>query len=88
MAYAVEVAPAAAKALKRLDVRLQARIRAKVRALAADPYGPNQQAKRLTGPMKDLFRLRVGDWRVLYRVEEDRTAVYVIDIGPRGGIYD
>ncbi|WP_448190523.1 type II toxin-antitoxin system RelE family toxin [Azospirillum sp. sgz301742] len=34
------------------------------------------------------FRLRVGDWRVVYEIDNGVLVLIVIEIGPRGGIYD
>jgi len=41
--------------------------------------------KRLSG--MEGYRLRVGDWRVVYTLEEARLIIAVVDIGSRGGIY-
>jgi mRNA interferase RelE/StbE len=55
----------------------------KINALAADPHAPNHNATRLQG--RPGYRLRVGDWRVLYELGESQ--VLVLDIKPRGGAY-
>ena len=55
----------------------------KIEALAADPSAPNNNATRLQG--RPGYRLRVGDWRVLYELGENR--LLVLDIKPRGGAY-
>ena len=60
-------------------------IREKFRQLAADPHAPNNNVTRLQG--REGYRLRVGDWRVIYEIEDDRLIVLVLDVGPRGGIY-
>jgi mRNA interferase RelE/StbE len=36
---------------------------------------------------REGYRLRIGDWRALYRIENDRLVILVVDIGPRGDIY-
>ncbi len=41
--------------------------------------------KKLTG--RDGYRLRIGGWRALYRVEKDQLIIEVVKIGPRGDIY-
>ena len=41
--------------------------------------------KKLTG--RDGYRLRIGGWRTLYRVEKDQLIIEVVKIGPRGDIY-
>ena len=62
----------------------RALVKSKIEALAVDPVkAPN--VKTLAG--RPGYRLRVGDWRVIYTVESDRLVVLVLDIGPRGGIY-
>ena len=55
----------------------------KITALASDPYAPNNNATKLQG--RPGYRLRVGDWRVLYELAKDR--LLVLDIKPRGGAY-
>lgn len=59
-------------------------IRSKIESLAQDPFGA-QGVKKLVS--RDGYRLRVGDWRVLYFLDDQRLRVLVIEIGPRGGIY-
>jgi len=58
---------------------------AKVAAYAADPSAQANNLKRLKG-RPAIWRLRVGDYRVLF--SEDRETIVVIDIGPRGSIYE
>ncbi len=60
------------------------RIMAKVEDYAADPASLANMATKLVG--KDSVRLRIGDFRVLFR--ETATEVIVLDIGPRSSIYD
>lgn len=76
---------AAAKALMRAPRPVALRIRDKLRRLADDPLALNPNVRRLTG--RAGYRLRVGDWRVVYDVEVARVVIWVIDIGPRGDIY-
>jgi mRNA interferase RelE/StbE len=63
---------------------MAARITAKVEAYAADPAALANMVTEMVG--EDYMRLRVGDFRVLFR--ETATEITVLDIGPRGGIYD
>jgi mRNA interferase RelE/StbE len=60
------------------------RIVAKIEAYAANPGSLGNMVTEMVG--KDSMRLRVGDFRVLFR--ETATEVIVLDIGPRGSIYD
>lgn len=74
----------AQKALDRMPQPVALRIRGKINQFAADPAGLANNVKRLAG--MPFIRLRVGDWRVIM---DDRGHVLgIVDIGPRGGIYD
>ncbi len=60
------------------------RMRARLNDLVRDPYNaPN--VKKLTA--HPGFRLRVGDWRVVYLLDQDRIVIQVIRIAPRGEVY-
>ncbi len=67
--------------LKR-DRALFERIRTALERLQTDPH----LGKRLVGPGK-RWSLRVGVYRILYRIERRELLIYVIDIGHRGTIY-
>jgi len=74
----------AVKALVRMPRDQAARVRRRLDELARDPIGaPN--VKKLTG--HPGFRLRVGDWRVVYLLQNDRLVVQIIRIAPRGEVY-
>lgn len=60
-------------------------IRDKLRHLALDPYAPNNSVKKLQG--REGYRLRVGNWRIIYEIREDRLVILVLNIGARGDIY-
>ncbi|HXW27595.1 MAG TPA: type II toxin-antitoxin system RelE/ParE family toxin [Xanthobacteraceae bacterium] len=72
----------AARALRRHG-NMASRIMAKVEAYAANPPAFANVATEMVGT--DYMRLRVGDFRVLFR--ETATEIIVLDLGPRGGIY-
>jgi mRNA interferase RelE/StbE len=73
----------AATALRRHANRARA-IREKVEQLAADPASLVNNVKALMGV--EAKRLRVGDFRVLFR--ETDTEILILDIGPRGSVYE
>ena len=73
--YRIEYDRDAIKALARMPADQRKLIRAKVERLAADPHGPQPQVKPLKGRFAGMFRLRVGDWRVLFQA--DRAAARV-----------
>ena len=59
-------------------------LRRKIEQLATDPYNmPN--VVKLAG--RPGYRLRVGDWRIIYEVEDDKLILLVLRISPRGGAY-
>lgn len=84
MAYEIHVRPAALRALKRIDPQDQARIRGAIALLAADPRPPGMKALR----GRDGFRIRVGNYRILYTIEDDRLLVVVVTLGHRRDVYD
>ncbi len=83
--YRVEVDRRAAKLLGKLDRPIQARLLTAIAALAADPRPHG--VKALTG-LPGLLRIRVGDYRVIYTVEDDRLVILVVHLGHRSDIYE
>ena len=75
---------AAIKALRRMPVNTTTLIRSKIEAYAQDPSSQANNVKSLKG--REGVRLRVGDWRVI--MDDQGNVLAVLDIGPRGGIYD
>lgn len=58
------------------------------RIVAAIELLPNgEDIKKLKGH-DELLRLRVGDYRIIYSVDNGKLTIYVIDVGPRGQIYN
>lgn len=83
--YQIEFTRQAAQALRTMPRNIATTLRTKIDALSVDPYAPNANAKKLQG--REGYRLRVGDWRVLYQLEDDRLIVLVLAIKPRGSAY-
>lgn len=84
MAYRVELTPAAERYLRGLDRPVLRRIDAKIRALAEDPR-PNG-VEKLTGD-DGIFRVRVGDYRILYTIEDAELVILVVRIRHRREVY-
>jgi mRNA interferase RelE/StbE len=82
--YAVEVAPAAVRQLRKLPPEARRRIQAAVELLAETPRPPG--AKKLSGSSGD-WRVRTGDYRIIYEIEDDRLIVLVVAVGHRREIY-
>jgi mRNA interferase RelE/StbE len=74
----------AEKILKRLDGDDLTRIRRTIGSLANEPRPAG--VKKMAG-YDDLYRVRVGDWHIIYAIEEDRLIVLVLEISTRGGAY-
>lgn len=83
--YSIVFTRDAANVLRKMPRNLAQLIRGKLDALAADPYAPNNNVTKLQG--RDGCRLRVGDWRVLYDLDDGIGLLAVKDIGLRGGIH-
>lgn len=83
--YTVEYTRDAVKALSRMPRNLRERVVSKIEELARDPFGA-ANVKQLVG--QPGYRLRVGDWRVIYDVEQGRLLVRVLRIAARGGAYE
>jgi mRNA interferase RelE/StbE len=75
------IAPAAAKALRKLPRNERERILAAIERL---PAGDVRSLKGRPGE----WRLRVGDWRALIRLDSDARVIVVTAVKPRGGAYD
>ncbi|MCA9933194.1 MAG: type II toxin-antitoxin system RelE/ParE family toxin [Ardenticatenaceae bacterium] len=83
--YKVIITKQADKALRKMSVNDSHRIHEKLALLAQDPYAPNNNVIKLTNRVG--YRLRVGDWRILYDVIAEEVIIYVFKIAPRGGVY-
>jgi len=75
--------PKAIRTLARMQPKIADNIRSRLRAIAIDPKAQHANVKRLKG--SDGYRLRVGDWRAIYFIENGQ--MYVSTIGPRGSVY-
>lgn len=82
--FAVEFLPSAARELAKLDESPRRRIARAIDRLVQEPH-PTGAAK-LRGA-DDLWRLRVGDYRILYAVEANRLVILVVKIGHRRDVY-
>ena len=85
MTYRVEVAAAAVRQLRKLDRSAQRRVQAAIELLAAEPR-PNGSKKLVGGDGE--WRVRTGDYRIVYEIHDDVLLVLVIAIGHRREIYD
>jgi mRNA interferase RelE/StbE len=81
---AFEIASPAVETLRNLPRTDQRRVAARIDALAENPRPPG--VEKLEGA-DDLYRIRAGDYRIVYRIEDERLIVLVIRIGHRREVY-
>ncbi len=82
--YRIELRPAAIKALRKIDPQDRKRIQGAISLLAADPRPPG--ARALQG--RPGFRVRVGNYRILYTVDDGVLMIVVVTVGHRRDVYD
>jgi len=83
MDYRIEYDAGVLKSLRRFPRNSQQRILRRIEMLAVDPRPPG--SVKLTG--EEAYRVRVGDYRIIYTIEDDRLLILIIDIGHRGDVY-
>ncbi len=83
MAYRIEIRPKVEKDLKTLPKHVLRAIRRTIDALADDPRPSG--AKRLSA--REEWKIRVGDYRVLYLIEDERLTIVVVKVGHRSDFY-
>lgn len=84
MTYQVALAPAAARQMRKFDPQVRRRVQAAIDLLAIEPRPP--AATRLVGGAGE-WRVRTGDYRIVYEIEDDRLLVLVLNVGHRREVY-
>lgn len=84
MTYRIEIAPAAVRQLRKLDMSARRRIQAAIELLADQPRPSG--AKKLVGG-DGAWRVRTGDYRLIYEIHDDVLLVLVVAVGHRRDIY-
>lgn len=85
MRYCIEVAPAAVRQLRKLDRVARRRVQAAIELLASEPRPSG--AKKLVGGDGE-WRVRTGDYRIVYEIHDNVVLVLVIAVGHRRDIYE
>ena len=83
--YQINYSKVAVKSLLRMPRNTAKLIRQKLEKIAADPYADHPNAKKLQG--REGYRLRVRDWRVIYKLQSEQLLIMVLKIASRGEIY-
>lgn len=82
--YRIELRPAAVRALRKIDPQIRDRIHGAIALLASDPRPPaSRQLKGRPG-----HRVRVGDYRIIYTIQDDVLLIVVVTVGHRRDVYD
>jgi mRNA interferase RelE/StbE len=83
MSWSIRIKQSALKDLKRIDKTHRLRVVSAIEALRENPY----RGSALKGDLRGLRRIRVGDFRVIYEIQNEKTLVLVIAAGHRREIY-
>jgi len=86
MAFSVQFAPKASKFIKKLNAQDNKRIKNKILRLQIEPFPPETTRVEEYKDEK-VFRVRVGDYRILYSVYYDEKLILIIKIDKRGRVY-
>ena len=84
MTYRIDIAPAAVRQLRKLDPTARRRVQAAIELLADHPR-PDGATKLVGGDRE--WRVRTGDYRIVYEVHDDVLLVLVVAVGHRRDIY-
>ena len=84
MAFSIQFTPAAERALDGLEVPIRRRVAGAIDGLALNPRPSG--VKKLAG-LENLWRIRVGDYRIVYRIFDRTLVIVIVTIGHRGDVY-
>jgi mRNA interferase RelE/StbE len=86
--WRVEFDSAAARDLRKLSHEAQRRVTQFLRTRIATSEDPRRLGRPLTGDLKGFWRYRVGDYRIVAAIEDDRFVVLVVTVGHRREVYE
>jgi len=84
LAYSVELAPAAKRQVRKLDRAIQERIIRRIEELGKDPRPPG--VEKLEG-VERIYRVRLGEYRIVYEIQDKILVVLVLKVGHRKEVY-
>lgn len=85
--WRIEYAWSVRKELKKIDPATRRRIRSYLEDGVAQLENPRQRGKRLKGQLSDLWRYRIGDYRVVCQLRDETLVVLVLRVGHRREVY-
>ncbi len=83
--YKIVIEAKASRKLIRMQPQWSKRIQAKIAQIAKDPYAQHNNVTKLQN--REGYRLRVGDWRIFYNLDDEVMTLFMIDVLPRGRAY-
>ena len=84
--YKIAFSMKAAKTFLKLHLDVRDQLSAKLELLAKNPYSKNKNVSSLKG-MKNAYRLRLNDWRIIYEISKETVTIVIIKIGQRKEVY-
>jgi mRNA interferase RelE/StbE len=87
LAWTVSFEPRAFTELSKIDRKAQRKIIRFLQERVAGSRDPRQFGKPLKGEKAGLWRYRIGDYRVVSQIQDERSVVLVLRVGHRGGVY-
>ena len=85
MAYNIIFTKQAAKTLRKIPAAILVNIRQKIEQIAENPFLSHPNVTKLQN--REGYRLRVGDWRIIYEVQQDKILIVILKIGLRKEVY-
>ena len=88
MDWRIELDPEALGELSRLDPSIQRRVIGYLRECIGKPEDPRRSGRALRGNLQNLWRYRIGDFRLICDIRDDRGVVVVLGVGHRKDVYE
>lgn len=88
MSYSVKYKKSALKKLDNLDVNIRERIKTWIEENLEGCENPRLHGKALHGEWHGYWRYRVGDYRIIAKIEDDKVIIFVVKIDKRGEVYN
>ena len=87
MGYSVDYTPKAEKQISKLDMPVQKRIYGWINKNLENCEDPTTFGKRLTQNLKGYWSYRIGDYRIIADIQDDKVLIIIVEVGHRREIY-